>query len=53
MKYWPGTNIPRSTKNAFDLSACKGALAAMLRESTQKAEAGLKGAQAQQARRGK
>ena len=46
--YWPGTNIPKSHGNAFDLSACPGVLARECRLSQIKAEAGLRGAKATQ-----
>lgn len=49
--FWPGTNIRKSTGNAFDLSSCGGALAVMAARVEQKAQAGLKGAKAQQAKR--
>jgi len=49
--YWPGTGIRKSYGNDFDLSACKGALAAMAIQTEQKAQAGLKGAVAQQSNR--
>jgi hypothetical protein len=48
--YWPGTNIPKSQGNAFDLRICPGELAREFKMSQVKAEAGLKGAQASQIR---
>ena len=48
--YWPGTSIPKSHGNAFDLSACPGVLAREFYLSQVKAEAGLRGAQVSQAR---
>lgn len=48
--YWPGTRIPKSHGNAFDLSICPGELARECRLSQIKAEAGLRGAQVSQAR---
>jgi len=49
MNYWPGTTIPKSEGNAFDLRLA-GVLLAHLQKSQVKAEAGMKGAQAQQNR---
>lgn len=46
--YWPGTNIPKSHGNAFDLSACPGVLAREFYLSQVKADAGLRGAKATQ-----
>ena len=46
--YWPGTSIPKSHGNAFDLSACPGVLAREFYLSQIKADAGLKGAIASQ-----
>ena len=46
--YWPGTNIPKSRGNAFDLDACPGELAREFYLSQIKADAGLKGAIASQ-----
>jgi hypothetical protein len=48
--FWPGTQIPKSTGNAFDLTACKGELAREFRMSQIKASCGLKGAQVSQMR---
>ena len=42
--YWPGTKIPKSRGNAFDVQSCQGELAREFRLSQQKADAGLKGA---------
>lgn len=46
--YWPGTNIPKSQGNAFDLRACAGELAREFKMSQVKADAGFKGAKATQ-----
>lgn len=48
--FWPGTNIRKSYGNGFDLLACKGAIAATTAQSEQRAQAGLLGAIAQQAK---
>ena len=48
--FWPGTRIPKSHGNAFDLSICPGELARECRLSQIKAEAGLRGAQVSQMR---
>lgn len=47
--YWPGTTIPKSEGNAFDLRLA-GELYIHLKASSIKQEAGMKGAQAQQNR---
>jgi len=48
--YWPGTKIPKSQGNAFDLGACRGELAREFTLSQIKASCGLKGAQVSQMR---
>ena len=48
--YWPGTSIPKSHGNAFDLRACAGELAREFKMSQVKADAGFKGAQVSQMR---
>ena len=48
--YWPGTKIPKSRGNAFDLSVCPGELARECRLSQIKADAGTAGARVSQAR---
>lgn len=53
MNYWPGTTIPKSSGNAFDLSTCKGELARHIATAQQKREAGLQGARVQQVRKAK
>lgn len=48
--FWPGTRIPKSQGNAFDLSACPGVLAREFYLSQVKADAGLRGAKVSQMR---
>ena len=48
--YWPGTSIPKSQGNAFDLRTCRGELAREFTLSQIKASCGLKGAQVSQMR---
>lgn len=51
MTYWPGTTIPRSTGNAFDMKTCKGELVKHIATAQQKRESGLQGARVQQTNR--
>ncbi len=46
--FWPGTQIPKSQGNAFDLRTCRGELAREFTLSQIKASCGLKGAQVSQ-----
>ena len=48
--FWPGTQIPKSHGNAFDLGTCSGELAREFALSQIKASCGLKGAQVSQMR---
>jgi hypothetical protein len=50
LPHWPGTQIPKSRGNAFDLTACPGELARKFTLSQIKASCGLKGAQVSQMR---
>ena len=47
MTYWPGTNIPKSTGNAFDLRLA-GELAQHMLKFQGKSDAGRAGAESQQ-----
>ena len=51
MNYWPGTTVPKSEGNAFDLRTCKAELVKHIATSQQKREAGLQGARVQQTQR--